>query len=95
MKSLQNITFIISALILSLSFSSFANESSDHQDGPCKKIMDACKNAKSDSKQKSSIYKECFQPLMNDQSVEGVSIDKADVAACKAKREALQSKKGK
>ena len=86
---------------LFISFSSFitlAEEAADHQDGPCKKVMDACKEAVDAAKitnQKMSIYKDCFQPLMKDQTVAKVSIDKADVSACKAKREAHQQKKGK
>lgn len=89
--------FLTVLLVTMTTFSIFADEASDHQDGPCKKVMDACKildSTKGDHKQKMGIYKDCFQPLMNGQSVAGVSVEKADVSACKAKREA-QQKKGK
>lgn len=92
--------FFTLLLVTTTSLAAFADEASDHQDGPCKKIMDACKildSAKGDHKQKMGIYKDCFQPLMNGQSVAGVSVEKADVSACNAKRQAQQTqqKKGK
>jgi hypothetical protein len=87
-------------LALSLVFGSiaFAAAETEHQDGPCKKLMDACKTspfAQGENKQKMGIYKECFLPLVNGQSVSGVAVDKADVEACRAKRAAHQMKKGK
>ncbi|MBC7466188.1 MAG: hypothetical protein H7256_09355 [Bdellovibrio sp.] len=92
-------SILLCALFISLfSFSAFSEETAEHQDGPCKKVMDACKeavDAAKTSNRKMSIYKDCFQPLMKDQTVTKVSIDKADVSACKAKREAHQQKKGK
>ena len=92
-------TILLSALFISFSsYAALADDSAEHQDGPCKKVMDACKEAVDNARianQKMSIYKDCFQPLMKDQSVPKVSINKADVSACKAKREAHQQKKGK
>lgn len=88
-------SFLSAIIIFSFSALAHAEDPNDHQDGPCKKIMDACKMAKGESKQKMAIYKDCFQPIMNNQSVAGVAVDKADVSACKAKREAHQQKKGK
>jgi len=87
---------LLGLLVIVIGGSTWAEEAADHQDGPCKKVMDACKEAASNAKAangKMNIYKDCFQLLMKDQTVAGVSIDKGDISACQAKREA--HKKGK
>lgn len=74
---------------------SFAEESTEHNDGPCMKIMEACKAAgynKSLLVENKSLSKNCIQPLLNAQKVEGVSVDPKDIEACKAKKAEVKSK---
>jgi hypothetical protein len=71
-----------------------ADEVTEHHDGPCIKIMEACKNAgfgaKSSAADKKSLSKNCIQPLLAGQKVSGVSVDVADINACKAKKAELK-----
>ncbi|MEK6629009.1 MAG: hypothetical protein AABY53_10315, partial [Bdellovibrionota bacterium] len=67
-----------------------------HSDGPCMKIMVACKNAgynKSLLIEKKSLSKDCMQLILNGQKVEDVNIDPKDVEACKIKKAEVKSKK--
>ncbi len=86
------------ALGLLLTFSTtqlLAEEASDHPDGPCIKILEACKAAgynKSLNTQK-SLSKQCLQPLINGQKVEGVNINSSDLEACRSKKAELKNKK--
>jgi hypothetical protein len=55
---------------------------------PCKAIADACKNAgyvHGGAKSGNGIMANCLKPLLEGQSVKGVSISAEEVAACKAK----------
>lgn len=73
-----------------------AQDSTEVVDGPCMKIMDACKNAgynKPSSKDKKSLSKDCIQPLLAGKKVEGVNVEAADVAACQAKKSEVKQKK--
>lgn len=75
---------------------SFAEETTEHRDGPCIKIMDACKSAgnnKSGSAEKKSLSKNCIQPLLNGEKVEGVTVNQNDLEACKAKKTEVKLKK--
>lgn len=74
----------------------FAAESTEQRDSPCIKIMDACKSAgynKSSSTDKKSLSKNCIQPLLNGQKVEGVNVNQSDIEACKIKKTEIKSKK--
>ena len=88
-------------LILAILFQLFspvisAVETTEHHDGPCSKLMEACKAAgynKSNLKDKKSLSKDCMQPLLNDQKVANVKIEEDIVKACKEKKAELKSKK--
>lgn len=72
-----------------------AQESNEHQDGPCIKLMEACKAAGYNKSMnlKKSLSKDCLQPLLNGQKVEGVTVNADDIEACKAKKAEVKSKK--
>jgi hypothetical protein len=56
-------------------------------DGPCKKVVEACKAAgfkKGDHKSGKGLHKDCVQKLLAGQTVDGVTVDSADVESCKA-----------
>lgn len=67
---------------------------SDHADGPCIKVMDACKaagyGAKDAPPAKKSLSKNCIQPLMDGARPADVVANEADIAACKAKKSQLK-----
>lgn len=74
--------------------SAFAIESSPHTNGPCAKLVEACKNAgfnQSILSENKSLSKNCLKPLLNNQKVEGVSVDSKDLEACKSKKTELKS----
>ena len=89
-------SLVIVALFQLLTPSIFALEAgAEHHDGPCSKLMEACKAAgynKSNLKDKKSLSKDCMQPLLNDESVENVKIDESLVKACKLKKAELKKK---
>lgn len=74
-----------------------AQAPAEHREGPCIKIMEACKAAgfkgTSAGGVKKSLSKDCMQPLLSGQQVAGVHLDAADIAACKAKKAQLKVKK--
>lgn len=87
---------LLSSIIFIFSQNSFAQEATEHQDGPCMKIMEACKSAgynKPLGTEKRSLSKNCIQPLLNGQKVEGVTVNQSDLDACKAKKAEVKSKK--
>lgn len=90
---------ILAALLISVLFSqiSFAeDEAQTKEEGPCKKVMDACKAAdfaKGDHKMKKGLFKDCMQPILAGQSVAGVTIEADVVAACKAIKDAKHKTK--
>lgn len=87
--------FLTTFVILAFQFSSAA-EPSEQRDSPCIKIMDACKIAgynKTSVADKKSLSKDCIQPVLNGQKVEGVSVNQSDVDACKAKKNEFKIKK--
>lgn len=67
---------------------------SDHTDGPCIKVMDACKaagyGAKGAPPAKKSLSKNCIQPLLDGDRLADVTVNEADVTACKAKKQQLK-----
>jgi hypothetical protein len=58
-------------------------------DRPCKKIAEACKAAGFERGSKTGKDMiQCIKPLMQGQTVAGVSVNPADIAACQQKRAA-------
>ena len=95
LKLIFMFVFVVSLSSI-LSQNSFALEVTEHTDGPCMKIMEACKAAgynKSILSEKKSLSKNCMQPLLSGQKVEGVTVDPKDVELCKAKKAEVKSKK--
>ncbi len=87
---------LLPAILFILMQNSSAQEATEHHDGPCIKIMDACKTAgynKSSPSEKKSLSKNCLQPLLSGQKVEGVTVNQNDLEACKAKKAEVKSKK--
>ena len=70
-----------------------AAESTEHAEGPCNKMMEACKAAGFTKDKNKSLSKDCLQPLLNDQKVANVKIDDSIVKACKEKKAELKNKK--
>jgi len=90
---------ILSALMISVLLSSFAfaeDDAKTKEEGPCKKVMDACKAAdfaKGDHKMKKGLFKDCMQPILAGQSVPGVTVEADVVSACKAIKDAKHKTK--
>jgi hypothetical protein len=58
---------------------------------PCKAIEASCKAAgfvKGKASEGKGLWKNCMQPIMDGQSVAGVSVDAATMQACQAKMKA-------
>ncbi len=58
-------------------------------DHPCKPIVTACEAAgfkKGAREEKKGLFADCLRPILGGQSVPGVTVSEADVAACKAKQ---------
>lgn len=89
MTSRLEIWALSTVFFMTLSSSVFSAEVADHISGPCIKLMEACKSAgynKSILSDKKSLSKNCLQPLLNGQKVEGVTVDPKDLEACKTKK---------
>ncbi|MCC2680403.1 MAG: hypothetical protein K0R29_2979 [Pseudobdellovibrio sp.] len=71
----------------------FAGEDSDLREGPCNKILDACKSYAKISKTKISLYRDCMQPLLNNEKISEIKIDAEDLKACQAKKAEIKQKK--
>ena len=90
---------ILTLSILScLSMNAQSEETADAKQGPCKKLMDACKAAdyaRGDHNLKKGLYKDCMIPLLSDtpQAVPGVTISTDIIAACKKIKDAKQKTK--
>jgi hypothetical protein len=88
--------FKTALVVLMLAPNVFGQDNSEqHQDGPCMKLMEACKSAgfSKSLNEKKSLSKACLQPLLNGQKVEGVTVNSSDIDACKAKKAEVKSKK--
>ena len=78
-----------------LSFSLFAAE--DAKNHPCQKIKAACesagfvKNGHKDNKK--GLHVDCMKPLLEGQSVTGVTVSADDISACKTKQAEHKAKK--
>ena len=84
-------------MILTLNSTLQAEENAEVKEGPCKKVMDACKAAdyaKGDQTMKRSLYKDCMQPLLSEPSkpVTGVVLDEQIIAACRKIKDAKKTK---
>ena len=93
MKILAFSTLII---VGTLGHLAFAEEVAEHREGPCNKIMEACKEAgfsKNAKKGTKSLYRDCLQPLLIGDKVENVKYTDDDLKACQAKKAELKSKK--
>ena len=83
---MKKLVLAVSTLAVSFSISAMAMADSH----PCYKIAEACKSAgfvKHGAAGK-DMKKDCMKPIMNGQSVSGVSADAADVQACQGKMQA-------
>jgi hypothetical protein len=90
------IAFKTAVVVLMLALNVLAQDSNEqHQDGPCMKLMEACKSAgfSKSLKEKKSLSKSCLQPLLKGEKVEGVTVNSSDIEACKAKKAEVKSKK--
>jgi hypothetical protein len=74
---------------LSLSGGAFADDAPPAQEGPCKKIVEACKAAgyAHHAKEK-NLHKDCMAPLLHGKTVDGVTVQADDVQACQARIQA-------
>lgn len=94
MKNKLKYILCISANLIFLELRAQNTPPSDHADGPCIKVMDACKaagyGAKDAPPAKKSLSKNCIQPLMDGARPADVAASEADIAACKAKKSQLK-----
>lgn len=94
MKTIYSVV-LISTLSL-LSNSVLAQEGEGKEEGPCKKIRDACVAGgyeKGAHKSGKGLYIDCMKKIMDGGTAEGVTVSNEDVAACKAKKEKRKDKK--
>ena len=73
----------------------WAENTNESKEGPCQKILDACKSAdfmKIDSQPRKSVFKDCFQLLIQEpnKSIPGVSVDLNTINACKEKKSLIK-----
>lgn len=80
-------------LSLVLSLSAQASDDTELRDGPCMKILEACKTYIKSQPTKKSRYRDCVTPLLNDEKIEGVNVSPEDLKACKSKKAELKQKK--
>ncbi len=92
-KMNQVLIRMICAFALLASPSAFADQDSDLREGPCNKILDACKTYAKISKTKISLYRDCMQPLLNNEKISEIKIDADDLKACQAKKAEIKQKK--
>ena len=81
---MNNTKMILLAVMLSAP-AAFADNSGGPKDGPCSKIWQACTAAgfTKDGAAGKDLRTNCMKPIMDGQSVEGVTVDAANVQACK------------
>jgi hypothetical protein len=72
---------------------SLAEQDNELREGPCNKILDACKNYAKLSKAKISLYRDCMQPLLNNEKISEIKIDAETIKACQAKKAEIKQKK--
>ncbi len=91
MKKIIILLFVVFASLLN------AEENTEVKEGPCNRVMDACKAAdyaKGDHNMKRSLFKDCMQPLLAEggDAVPGVTVDAQALAACKKIKDAKKTK---
>lgn len=88
---------LLGTLLTLATSAGLANTDEDVKEGhPCHKIKAACEAAgfiKGHHKEKKGLYKDCMQPIMQGQTVAGVTVAPADLEACKAKKAEHHEKK--
>lgn len=89
----QIILKLIFALALLASPVAFADQDNELREGPCNKILDACKNYAKISKTKISLYRDCMQPLLNNEKISEIKIDPEVLKACQDKKAEIKQKK--
>ncbi len=72
-------------------------QSTPATEGACSKVREACEISEFmkqivDGK-KRSLYKDCMQPILNGDKVEGVTVDAVDIKSCNLKKAELKNKK--
>jgi hypothetical protein len=84
-------TLFVLGLALSLGGSAFAEEAAPA--APCHVIATSCKAAgyARHAKDK-NLRRDCMKPILSGQSVEGVTVQPADVQACQARIQARRNK---
>ena len=84
-------------LLLVIAFTAISVHAEDDggelREGPCNKIREACKTYVKSGNEKKSLYRDCIQPVLNDEKIEGLKIEESVVKACRAKKAELKSKK--
>ncbi len=89
--------FLITLVLTAFSLAAWSdNHDKEHGDGPCKKIKDACVAAgfeKGKHKEKKGLKMDCMKPIMNGETVAGVTVSPEDLSACKEKKEQRKEKK--
>ncbi len=87
----MKLSMCLLGLILSAAFTKAEAAGPVIEDHPCIRLESDCKLAgykKDDHKEKNGLYKDCMEPLMDGKMPARVKVSPADVAACKAKRDA-------
>ena len=87
-------TTILTPLALMLTISAAFAEvtaapKAEDKDRPCKMIMKACYDAgfeKGEAKLGNGLFVDCMKPILNGESVKGVTVEAATVQACQEKR---------
>ena len=85
-----------SFLLITIIFSSKSFSEEKVKTHPCKNIKAACSAAgftKGGHNDKKGLISDCMKPIMEGQSIAGVTIAAGDIEACKAKRAARKNKK--
>jgi hypothetical protein len=92
---MKSTTLILGLALLAAPTLSFAEE----KDHPCLEIKAACEAAgyqKGDHKKNGKgLYVDCMKKIMDGGAVKGVNVGAEKVAACKARKEQHQERKGK
>jgi len=86
---------IVLSLLSLLSLSLFAEEK-DEGSHPCKQIKSACEAAgfsKGAHKEKKGLHLDCMKPILDGQTVAGVTVSADVISACKTKQAEHKTKK--
>lgn len=96
-KELPMKTILISIIFFGLTANASHHEGHEGKGGPCKAIKEACEKAgfKAGDHKKTGkgLWIDCVDKVAKGETVEGVTIAAADVAACKEKHEERKEKR--